>query len=408
MEEILSPPLIDRDLASRCKEALDTSLVKVIIGPRRAGKTILSLQAVKDEEYYYVNFDDEVLGNLRPEDLNGLLEILAEQLGSRRLLVLDEVQNVPGWELFVNRLSRGGYNVILTGSNSKLLSHELSTHLTGRTITLELLPFSFREYLWARGGMPEGIRVTEVTGLIRGLLHDYMTEGGFPEVVTRLPSEFLKRRYLKELFEASLTRDVIQRHNIKYASELVGVANSIINNFSRRSSLRKLSRDTGVGVHTLKKYVEYISGAYMLFQAKKFSFKPREVESSIRKYYATDLGYIKAKGLTGARNLGFLMENLVAIELRRRGHELYYYLAGGRNEVDFVVTGASGVKKVIQVCYDEAGLPEREVKTGVMAARELRCRDLLVVTWIGEGEEVVDGVRVNHVPLWKWLLPSGS
>ncbi len=407
-ELILDQELVERKKQAEFQEALPAHLVKVIIGPRRSGKTVLSLQSQKNRQnnYYYVNFDDEILGSIEPENLNFLLELMLELFGQKKTLILDEIQNVEKWELFVNRLLRADYNIILTGSNSKLLSKELSSALTGRSLTIELLPFSFEEYLISKDISLSGQTTHEISQ-IRKHLNDYMEFGGFPEVLFQFAGKGYKndfrKKYLKELFEATINRDVMHRHRIRYPRELAECANVITSNFSRRTSFKKLGREIGVSEHTLKKYAGYLEEAYLIISVKKFSPKPVEIEKSIRKYYSMDTGYIHAKGLSSSEDFGLLMENLVAIELKRRGYEFYYYLLKDRNEIDFVIRENRKITEVIQVTYDEGEIRSREMANGIETAKQLGAKKLTIVTWYRDEKEMKGDVSIRFVPLWKWL-----
>ena len=341
--------------------------------------------------------------------VNFLLELMLELFGRKTTLILDEIQNVEKWELFVNRLLRAGYNIILTGSNSKLLSKELSSALTGRSLTIELLPFGFEEYLISKGISFQG-RTTHEISQMRRHLNDYMEFGGFPEVlfqpVGKGYEKDFRRKYLKELFDATISRDVMHRHRIRYPRELVECANVITSNFSRRTSFKKLGRDIGVSEHTLKKYAGYLEEAYLIISVKKFSPKPVEIEKSIRKYYSVDTGYIHAKGLSSSGDFGLLMENLVAIELKRRGYEFYYYLLKDRNEIDFLIRESRKITEVIQVTYDEDEIREREMANGIETAKQLGAKKLTIVTWYRDDKEMRDDISIRFVPLWKWLVES--
>jgi predicted AAA+ superfamily ATPase len=408
---ILDQNLVKRQKQDELLKTLDAPLVKVIIGPRRSGKTVLSLQAeaARETEYYYINFDDEILGSIVPEEFNLLLELLIELFGKKNNLVLDEVQNVDKWELFVNRLLRANYNIILTGSNSKLLSKELSSALTGRSLTIELFPFSFEEYLETKGILVSADK-TDTTAEIaqmRKNLNEYMETGGFPEVLLRLKDRGLQQKYLRELFDATIKRDVAHRYKIRFTRELIECAYVITSNFARRTSFRKLSKEIGISEHTLKKYTGYLEEAYLVLSVKKFSFKALEIEKSIRKYYSPDTGYIHAKGLLSTKDSGFLMENLVAVELKRRGWEFYYYMFKDRYEIDFVIRENRKISEIIQVTHDEDGIREREVSNGWEAAGELNAERLTVITWYHEDEEVRENIRIHYIPLWKWLLKGG-
>jgi hypothetical protein len=187
---------------------------------------------------------------------------------------------------------------------------------------------------------------------------------------------------------------------------LVECANVITSNFSRRTSFKKLGREIGVSEHTLKKYAGYLEEAYLIISVKKFSPKPVEIEKSIRKYYSVDTGYIHAKGFSSSEDFGLLMENLVAIELKRRGYEFYYYLLKDRNEIDFVIRESRKITEVIQVTYDEDEIRSREMANGIETAKQLGAKKLTIVTWYRDEKEMRDDISIRLVPLWKWLVES--
>jgi len=402
-KQFLNKPLIPREHFSSYQKQLTTNLIKTILGPRRAGKTTLGLLLLKKENFYYVNFDDEILSTLKRDELGGLLELLNELFGKRPYLFLDEIQNIDSWELFVNRLQRLGYNILLSGSNSKLLSKELSSHLGGRTITLEILPFSFKEFLTAKHF--NTIKETdEWVGRLKNQLQHYIEWGGYPEAIIEITDPDSKKKYLNELFDTIIFRDITQRFNIKYTAELIALATIIMNQFPTRTSLTKISRDLEISSHTIKKYISYLEEAYLIVSSKKFSYKPREMESSYRKYYCIDTGLLNAKKTTLTRDFGKLLENVVAIELKRRNIELYYYLVDNKYEVDFVIGDSTAIKEVIQVVDDEQDIPEREIKTGILACKKLHCHTLTIITWNTEDKKLEDDITIHSIPLWKWLL----
>jgi len=402
-KKYLNKPLIPREHFPDYQKQLTTHFIKTILGPRRAGKTTLGLLLLKKENFYYVNFDDEILSTLKHEDLGELLELLNEIFGKRPYLFLDEIQNIDSWELFVNRLQRLGYNVIISGSNSKLLSKELSSHLGGRTLTLEILPFSFKEFLKAKD--ITSIKETdEEIGRIKNQLREYIKWGGYPEIVTEVTDSDLRKKYLNELLDTIIFRDITQRFNIKYTAELVALATIIINQFSTRTSLSKVSRDLGISTHTIKKYISYLEEAYMIISSKKFSYKPREMESSFRKYYCIDTGLLNAKKTTLTKDFGKKLENIVAVELKRRNIDLYYYIVDNKYEVDFVIGDSTSITEVIQVVNDGQEMPKREMRTGVSACKKLHCKILTLITWNTEEKKVEEDIKIQIIPIWKWLL----
>ncbi|MEM0467426.1 MAG: ATP-binding protein [Candidatus Thermoplasmatota archaeon] len=402
-KKLLDKPLIPREHFSTYKKQLTTPLIKTILGPRRAGKTTLGLLLLKKENFYYINFDDEILSTIKRDDLGKVLELLNELFGKRPYLFLDEIQNIDSWELFVNRLQRLGYNIILSGSNSKLLSKELSSHLGGRTLTLEILPFSFNEFLAAKH-LTVLQETDEEVGRIKNQLREYLRRGGYPEIITEISDSILRKKYLNELFDTIIFRDIMQRFNIKYTSELVALAMVIMNHFSTRTSLTKIAHDLEISSHTIKKYISYFEEAYLIFSSKKFSYKPREMESSFRKYYSVDTGLLHAKKTTITPDFGKLMENIVAIELKRRGIDLYYYIVDNKYEVDFVIGDVTAIKEVIQVVNDEQEMPLREIRTGMLACKKLHCHRLTIITWNAEEKKLEDGITIRSIPLWKWLM----
>jgi predicted AAA+ superfamily ATPase len=221
-----------------------------------------------------------------------------------------------------------------------------------------------------------------------------------------MPEPELRRRYLRELFDATVSRDVLQRYRVRNAAELAGFANLLASSFSRRVSIRRMSRAVGLSEHTLTRYAGYLEEACLVLSCPKYSMKARETVRSIRKYYLVDPGFVAAKRLTPTPDVGLRMENVVAVELVRRGFELYYYLARDRYEADFVLVEGKRVNRVVQVSHDEAGLREREVQHGIMAAKELGTPRLDVITWLHDGREMDGALEVTYIPLWKWLLQS--
>jgi len=403
VKRILNKPLIPREKFNQYKNYLEISLIKAIMGPRRAGKTTLGFLLLEQKDYSYVNFDDEILSTIQQEEYGILLEILNELFGKKTYLFFDEIQNISSWELFVNRLQRLDYNIMLSGSNSKLLSKELSSHLGGRILTLEIFPFSFKEFLTTKK-IKKIAETDEGVGKIKNQLKEYIEWGGYPEIVIEFSDSELKKRYLNELFDTIIFRDISQRFKIKYTTELVTLATIIINQFSTRASLSKISRDLGISVHTIQKYISYLEDAYLVVSSKKFSYKPREMESSFKKYYCIDTGLLNAKKTTLTTDFGKLLENIVAIELKRRGINLYYYVADNKYEIDFVIQENNKIKEIIQVVDDEKEIPKREIKTGLLACKKLKNKTLTIITWNTEEKISKDGITIMITPLWKWLM----
>jgi len=402
--EIFKGRIIKREIEPSIKKIFSSDLIKVIIGIRRSGKSVLAHQLLKEKNYGYVNFDDERLIAIKPEDLNDFFEVLKEIDLDFKYLLLDEVQNVKGWELFVNRLKRRGYNIVVSGSNSKLLSKELATHLTGRHFSIELYPFSFREFLVYKNFpiKEDALYITEKKARIKRLLEEYLESGGFPELF-KIEA---KRRYLRELFDKITTRDIISRYNIKYIKDLKEISLYTISNFASRITYRKIRNIFEVkSVHTVKNYLHYLEEAYLLFQLNPFSFKLKEHLKQPRKIYCIDTGLINAIVPKTSVDYGRLMENLVFLELKRQNREIYFYSQTGY-EVDFLIKEGLKIKQLIQVSYSitNEDTKKREINALLKASNELKCEELIIITWDEDREERINSKLIRIIPLWKWLL----
>ena len=415
-QQILADQKEERDLlplASYCRRrkqsSLDLSspLVQVVTGMRRSGKTTLCHQAfhAAGVPYAYINFDDEQLATLATDQLNDLLLAAYLVYGDFTHLFLDEIQNVQGWELFVNRLLRRGLHIVLTGSNSHLLSQELGTHLTGRYQEIELLPMSFAEYLeFAKIDAENPSTLAQAKRL--EAYQTYSRQGGLPECYQLND----RRNYLKTLYNAILFKDVAKRYNIRYPKTLAQLASVLLNNFCREVNYMELSKALAVkGNHTLQNYASYLERAFLIRMLPRFSFKPTRRQQS-EKAYAVDLGIVSNfTGLTeNDDNLGWRLENLVFLKLydhRESGdYEVYYWKNGC--EVDFVLVRKQRVIQLVQVAYDISAPKTRlrEINGLLKAANQLKCDNLLLVN-SKEKSTLAEGERTIHIlPAVEYLL----
>ncbi len=384
------PQTIERENQQHTLSYFNNNLVKVITGVRRCGKSVFSLLATKNLPAAYVNFDDERLLRTKTEDLNTVLEVILELYSSAKVLIFDEIQNVPGWELFVNRLKRQEFQLVVTGSNSKLLSQELATHLTGRHLSIELFPFSFREFLKFKGYLLEKN-------------HEFK-QGGFPEVCLGVPMG----PYLRELFDKIVSRDIVYRHGIRYEKTFKELALYALTHFSRATSYQNLCRTLEMkSVHTVKNYFQYLEEAYLLFQVYPYSSKMQEQIKLPKKIYSIDLGLSSSLSSSSSEDLGAKLENLVFLELKRRRFEIYSGLYP-KFEVDFVIREGRGVRELIQVCYTikDEKTQKREVHALLEASKLLGCKNLSIITWDEESELSLKGLKIQVVPAWKYLTNS--
>ncbi|MBI4583899.1 MAG: ATP-binding protein [Planctomycetes bacterium] len=383
-------------------------LIQVITGPRRAGKSTFCLLLLRGQAFAYLNFDDEQLA--RVENYDDLVESIYQVYGDPKYLFFDEIQNLPRWELFVNKLYRRGHKLILTGSNSKLLSKELGAALTGRYLPFQILPVRFQEIVACEISplLKTATFDPKSRGKIMNRLLDYLISGGFPEVVF---DQVPPKPYLETLFDAILLKDVVKRYKVKSASKLYHLALYLINNLAGKISFNKLGNILGLGSpNTAQNYVRYLEEAYLTFTLNRFSTKFKEQIKSPRKIYVIDNGFILAKAFQLSKNYGRLMENLVFVELMAKGFkpnlELFYYRTASGHEVDFMTTRGHKIDTLIQVTYDLSNqeTEERELSGLLKASSELKCRRLLIITWDIEATKVIGKKKVQLLPLWKWLL----
>ncbi|MFH8038593.1 MAG: ATP-binding protein [Candidatus Aenigmatarchaeota archaeon] len=403
-KEILSKEIIPRENIKNIEKYIEKPLIKVITGIRRSGKSLLALLLIKDKNYGYVNFDEKELSTIKLDDL---LNYLKEVFGDFKFLLLDEIQNIDGWELWVNSLQRRGYNVLITGSNAKLLSKELATHLTGRYVEFENFPFSFREFLvFKKFDTNNLLFLKEKQGLIKNLLMEYLERGGFPEYLVHN----LDKNYLETLFHSIIYKDVVKRWNIKYPRKIDDLAKYIISNYSSQYTFTKLKNSLNFrSVLTVENYMKYLEEAYLIFSLERFSFKVKEMKKSPKKVYCIDTGIINAISVKFSKEIGKLMENLVFLELKRKGLKENFSIFYGQfnnNEVDFLIKNGLEIKQLIQVTYASSKdeIEKREIKALLKASELLKCENLLIITWDYEDELKVNNKKIKCIPLWKWLL----
>ena len=381
----------------------DNVLIKVILGPRRSGKSFLAMHLVGSESLYgYINFDDERLVDV--ENYDELIAAVDAVYGKPRRLLLDEIQNLPRWELFVNRLQRQGYRLYLTGSNAHLLSSELATHLTGRHTPIVLFPFSFAEYL---SSLEANLTQPEMTEALR----TYVEHGGMPEPLFH---DIERITYLRTLWDSIIYKDIVKRHRIRSVTGIEDLAGYLLSNITSEYSFNRLTEVTKCrSVHTVQKYISHLSEAFLFFSLQRFSVKVREQARANRKIYCIDNGFVTARGFQFRDNTGALFENLVAIILRKRQLEgkceVFFWKGERQEEVDFVVKEGNRITELIQVCWDLRlpGTQNREVRSLVQASKALSCNNLLIITAATEGEEHIEwyGIRrrILLVPFTRWL-----
>lgn len=391
---------------------LNSPLAQVVIGVRRSGKSTLCSKVMLESglPFGYINFDDDRLGKLTVDAFDTLLRALYQLNGDFNHLFLDEVQNIEGWELFVNRMLRQGMHMLITGSNANLLSGELATHLTGRYHQIELMPFSFQEYCSCKDVNILSY-TTKAIALRDKALNDYLFAGGFPELL--LLSEAEQGDYVRSLVRTIVEKDIAKRYKLRYAQTLMDVANQVLDEFSQEHSFATVQKKHNLkSPNTAKKYLQYLQNAYLVLAMPRFSLKSSE-RRSVHKYYAIDPAMIaKRDEALMTESLGLRLENMVAVELKRRAaidEQIYYFRKVREYEVDFVRVKGTHVQELIQVTYDftqpRTKLYNREVGNLVKASNVLHCDNLTLVVMYGEPGDIVEGGKTIHCVLaTDWLL----
>lgn len=386
----------------------DTTMAQVVIGVRRSGKSTLCHKVLLERgvRYGYVNFDDDRLADLKTEDLNTVLSCVYQLYGTDvPYLVLDEIQDVDGWYLFVNRLLRTSLHIFVTGSNAKLLSGELATHLTGRYNEIHLYPFSFSEYCLYHQIDMQSI-TTKADAERKRAFMDYIHDGGFPE----MQGLRNKRAYVQSLIEAILRKDIKKRFNIRNIESLRKLAHYLINNACQEVNYEELSGLLGIADKTVKKYVDYLSQAFLVQLLTRHSFKSKE---RIRNQKV----YIVDTGLQGNRdnalmpeNIGWRLENIVFIELLRRCAQdfldVYYHKPAPRaKEIDFVVCDQDKAVELIQVAYeiDSPKAYDRETSSLVKASDALSCSHLTLIAFSQTRDVEIEGKTIHIISALEWL-----
>lgn len=403
----------------KLKSFMKSGQVITITGARRSGKSFIMRQLAKSlvsggihaKNILIINFEDPRFPKLDTEFLGRIYETYLEFVkpNGKPFVFLDEAQEVENWEKWArsfHELKKG--NLILSGSNAKLLSKELGTLLTGRHLDLTVLPLSFGEFLQFRGlSVKNKMEMFANEIAIKGLLRDYLEYGGFPEAALRENKKEILLTYFDDLIE----KDLIRRYKIRKGEKLKELLRFYFSNISSPITFGSAEKFLGISADTIQKFSSAMENSYLLFFNKRFSFKVKEQEQSPRKIYAIDPGLANVVGFKFSENLGKTAENAVYLELFRGAIsnpdiEIYYWKDEQHREVDFVVKEKTAIKHLIQAAWDiqQPKTKEREVKSLLKGMEALNQKEGIVINSEIEGEEKVNGKTIKFVPLWKWLL----
>ena len=399
-DELMSRPYLMRKSVQDMDLLLSSHLIKLITGPRRVGKSTYALLMLRDRNFAYLNFDNYQL--LESWDADLAMRMLDDVYPGYEYILLDEVQNLDGWDLWVSELYRMGKNLVITGSNARMLSSEMATVLTGKYLQVEMLPFSLEEFFdWNKLDLHVLDTERKTESLV--LTDDYLRNGGYPESVA---FRHLTGSYLDTLFDSIIWKDVAKRHNVRNVTDLNNLAMYLVSNFCNPVSANEMATELDFSsVNTAKKYMDYLHEPYLFYYLSRYNNKLKLMKKAPRKVYVVDNGFVTSKAFSLSGNLGRLLENQVFIELIRRGYNvektIFYYRSRNDKEVDFVLREETRILRLVQVCYD-MGNPKtekREVDSIVECAEELKCDNLVIVTYNDKRTIEKDGYKIDVVPI---------
>ena len=365
------------------------SFVKVVSGIRRCGKSTLLKQLLsKEKTFYYLNLEDVRLEGFELSDFVKADEIFVELYGKNGVYFLDEVQVVSKWEKFVRSLVDKKRKVVLTGSNASLLSRDLGTLLTGRHLSCELFPFSFKEFLDYFDFKPS-----------IDSFEKYLQTGGLPEYLKN------KQNYvLQELLKDVVIRDVAVRFGIRNSSLLKKIAIYLITNVGKEFSYNSLKQMFSVAsVQSVIDYVSFFEDAYLIFTVPKFSYSYKKQQVNPKKVYSIDNGLSAANSVSFSKDTGRMLENQVFLQLRRKHKEIFYFKE--KNECDFVVKEKEKINQAIQVCYElNEDNKEREINGLINALTKFKLKQGTILTQNQEDVIETQSKKILIKPIWKWLM----
>jgi predicted AAA+ superfamily ATPase len=409
--------LIEREIEEKRSDLIKSQQIIVVSGVRRSGKSsflkliaeqLLKESGVREEQIFYVNFDDEFFVDFKKENFNDLLAAYYELGGSSKKKIycfFDEIQNVKYWEKWVNKLNESSnFKIFITGSNSSLLSSEIATSLTGRSYTLEIFPFSFSEFLvYKKQNIPNNLNslTTEEKSILKKKLDQYLKVGGFPEsLVSGLD-------ILEENYKNIIYKDIIARFKIKHIAEFRSLSLYLMSNLCSLMSYRSLEKvSSGLDSSmTIKNYINYMEDAYIFFSVKKLDSSVKKQLIAPFKIYSIDNAMARSVAFTITQNKNKFYENLVFLHLRRqRGNSIYYFK--GDFETDFVVMKKNRVISVVQVCCDlqDENTKNREKRALLESLNILKQKQGYIINDYLDQEEIVDSKKILYLPLYKFLL----
>jgi predicted AAA+ superfamily ATPase len=397
--------LIIREVFKKASDLLTSdNRILVITGMRRVGKSTLLQQLMGNlPDFCYLNAEDERLIHFKAEDFNRLNEAMIEVYGESNYYFFDEIQNIGNFEIIVRRLQDAGKKIILTGSNSSLLSIELGTRLTGRYIQIELFPFSFKEFLDFKGKIisKEDYYLPQKKVQLKQLFKQWIEFGGMPEYL-----KYDDISYLRTLFDNIIYRDIIARYNIRKHTTLKELVHLLANNLTLPVTYNSLKNKVGLSnAESVKEYISYLCNSYLFFELRKYSTSYGKQLLNPKKIYLIDNAFHNMITLVSPENVGRKLENIIHLYYRANNFELYYFNEG--QECDFVYIERDRKPQLTQVCWELTSSNEdREIKGLISAMQFFKSKEGTIITFDQEDEFKIEGKKIHVLPVWKFLLKN--
>ena len=402
---------VKRNITSNITETLELKQIKDVIGVRRSGKTTILYQIIKileeknisPKNIVFLNFDDTEI-NVAPFD--EIIKSITKINPEVNYLFLDEIQQKKGWERWMRTLyDTNKYNqVFVSGSSASLLSKDIGRVLTGRHITFTVFPFSFKEYLVFLGWDDFSKDFLEYNkNKILHHLSTYITGGGFPETIGK--DEYQRKIILTNIYNDILARDISARYNVSYDITRK-ISYHLLSNNSKEFSYRSIANAVDVSVETVEKYLEFLKESFIILTINVFSYKTKVQFKQNKKSYSIDTGLRNAVSFRFTKDYGRLAENIVFLELLRRGKNVFFWKDKKNHEVDFVLKDELKLTRLIQVCWDikKDKTKKREIE-GLLSAMDIfKNKEGMILTEDYEEIEKYNKKEIKYVPLWKWLL----
>lgn len=397
-------------------ESIEIREITIILGVRRAGKSTLMYQMIKKllakgilpQQILFINFDDQ---KLAADSIEEIYISYRESINpdKKAYIFFDEIHKKAGWESWIRKKYdlKSKDKFVISGSCSYLLKKEYSTLLTGRNLTFDVFPLSFREYILFqklnvdKSNLSKGIIIENTRAKIIHCFKEYIEIGGFPEIFFK--EKAFKLKLLKQYFDDILYKDIIDRYNLN-SQKTKDLALFLMSNFTSSISLRSLRGALGISYDSIKDYISYFQEAFLFFTLEHFSYSLKEQKTLPSKIYCIDNGLRNAVSFKFSKDEGKLAENLVFLELRRKEKDIYYWKNTKQEEVDFIIKNKDNTLSAINVSYSD-DIEEREIKALLKFMKEFKkTKERVIITKNTEKEEKVDGIKIKFIPLWRWLL----